>query len=101
MPTLPTVSATRYLPKSTGNWNGSPGTPGTFTFGPNQATSVIEYVYSLNDGNSVRVPAGTPQAQILTANQQSVSTHITGFVAGVSSVISRSATIGHNALGSV
>ncbi|MCU7724009.1 DNRLRE domain-containing protein [Actinoplanes sp. KI2] len=101
MPTLPTVTGTPYTERSTGVWNGGPGIQGDFTFGPNAATSVLEYVYQLNDGDAVTVPAGVKGSEMLTANQQTVSTNTTGFVGGDSSVISRNATMGHLAAGSL
>lgn len=56
----PTVSGTPYLERSTGTWNGGPGQPGTFTFGPNGGADVAEYIYILNEGNAVTVPATSP-----------------------------------------
>lgn len=97
---LPTVTATPYAERSTGTWNGGPGQPGTFTFGPNGATDVAEYVYMLNDGNAVTVPAGTPQAEMLTANQQTVSTDLTGFTAGGNANLFHSSH-GHDGAGSL
>ncbi|MEV1329875.1 LamG-like jellyroll fold domain-containing protein [Micromonospora costi] len=94
-PSLPTVSGTPYAEKSTGTWNGGPGQAGTFTFTPNGATEVQEFIYSLNNTNSVTVPAGTAQGQMLTANQQQVSTDLTGF-AGHNATIARDTTRGHN-----
>jgi hypothetical protein len=95
-PSLPTVSGTPYVEKSTGTWSGGPGQAGTFSFAPNGAAEVGEYVYSLNNGPSVTIAAGTPQAQLLTANQQQVSSGTTGFTAGVSASIARSTVRGHN-----
>jgi len=101
MPTLPTVTGTPYTERATGVWNGGPGVAGTFTFGPNAAANVLEYTYQLNDGQVITVPAGTKGSEMLTANQQTVSTNTSGFVAGASSVISRNATMGHAAAGSL
>lgn len=101
MPTLPTVSSSLYQERPTGVWSGGPGIPGVFTFGPNQTANVLEYTYSLNDGQNITVPAGSPGSQMLTANQQTVSTDLTGFVSAASSTAIRSATLGHNAAGSV
>lgn len=94
-PSLPTVSSTGYTEKSTGAWNGGPGQPGSFTYGPNGATEVAEYIYQLNSDSAVTVPAGTPQAQMLTTNQQQVSTGLTGFTNGQYATISRSTARGH------
>lgn len=96
----PTVSGDPYVERSTGTWNGGPGVPGTFTFGPGGPGDVVEYVYTLNDGNAVTVPAGIPQEEMLTENQQSVSTDLTGFSAGAYASLSHSSN-GHDGAGSV
>lgn len=96
----PTVSGDPYLESSTGTWNGGPGIPGTFTFGPGGTGDVAEYVYSLNGGNTVTVPAGIPQTELLSANQQSVSTDLTGFKANRNVNLSHS-SLGHDSAGSV
>jgi hypothetical protein len=95
-PSLPTVSGTPYQERSTGTWNGGPGQAGTFTFGPNGTNDVAEYVYQLNGGNAVTVPAGVPQAQQLSANQQQVGTDTGGFNASSTAVLARSTARGHN-----
>jgi hypothetical protein len=100
-PSLPTVVGTPYQEKTTGTWNGGPGQPGNFTFGPNGASDVAEYIYSLNNGNAVTVPAGTPQSQLLTPNQQQVSTDLSGFNGGVDTTMVRSTVRGHNSSDSV
>ena len=97
---LPAVAGSPYLEKSTGTWNGGPGQPGTFTLGPGGATNVAEYAYSVNGGDVVTVPAGAAQGQLLTANQQTVTTGLTGFVAGTNSNLFHSSG-GHDAAGSV
>ncbi|WP_433534555.1 DNRLRE domain-containing protein [Micromonospora sp. CA-249363] len=94
-PSLPTVTGTPYTELSTGTWNGGPGQSGTFTFGPNGGSDVQEFIYSLNSADSVTVPAGTAQSQMLTANQQQVSTDLTGFQ-GLNADITRDTTRGHN-----
>lgn len=94
-PSLPTVTGTPYTELSTGTWNGGPGQPGTFTLAPNGGSDVQEFIYSLNSANSVTVPAGTAQGQMLTANQQQVSTDLTGF-AGHNATIVRDTTRGHD-----
>ncbi|WBB80431.1 DNRLRE domain-containing protein [Micromonospora sp. WMMD882] len=94
-PSLPAVSSSAYPEKSTGGWNGGPGQPGSFTYGPGGATEVAEYVYQLNGDPLVTVPAGTPQTQLLTTNQQQVSSGLTGFTAGQYATISRSTARGH------
>lgn len=94
-PSLPTVTGTPYAEQKTGTWNGGPGTPGTFTFAPNGGTDVQEYLYSLNNTDTVTVPAGAPQSEMLTANEQQVSTDLTGFV-GLNATIARDTTRGHN-----
>lgn len=98
---LPTVTATPYAERSTGTWNGGPGQPGTFMFGPNGTSDVAEYVYSLNGGNVVTVPAGTPQAEMLTANQQTVSAGVTGFTAGANVNLTHATSHGHDGAGSL
>ncbi|MDQ7911102.1 LamG-like jellyroll fold domain-containing protein [Phytohabitans sp. ZYX-F-186] len=100
-PSLPTVSGTPYTEKQTGTWNGGPGQAGSFTFGPNGAADVQEYVYSLNGANAVTVPSGTPQAEKLTVNQQQVATDETGFTAGANATIWRSPNLGHGGNGAL
>ncbi|WP_167435592.1 DNRLRE domain-containing protein [Micromonospora chalcea] len=95
-PSLPSVSATAYPPKDTGTWSGGPGQAGSFTFGSGSASDVSEYIYSVNQGNAVTVAAGAPQAEKLTANQQQVSSNLTGFTAGGYATIARSTARGHN-----
>jgi hypothetical protein len=95
-PGLPGVTSEVYKEKSTGTWNGHPGVAGDFTFAPNGATDLQEYIYSLNGGESVTVPVGTPQAEKLSANQRLVSTDVSGFTAGANATIWRSPNIGHN-----
>ena len=51
-------------------------------------------MYSLNDGNSVTVPAGMPISERLAANQTSISS-LTGITPGASAVITRDTTRGH------
>ncbi len=94
-PALPTIAGTTYTEQSTGSWNGGPGQAGTFTFGPNGASDVQEYIYDLNGANSVTVPAGTAQGQVLTVNQQQVSTDLTGF-GGHNATVTRDTGRGHN-----
>lgn len=94
-PSLPTVTGTPYAEQSTGTWNGGPGQPGTFTFGPNGASDVQEYIYYLDGSPFVTVPAGAPQAEVLSQNQQHVSTDLTGF-SGHNATIARDTTRGHN-----
>ncbi|WP_165440082.1 DNRLRE domain-containing protein [Micromonospora kangleipakensis] len=95
-PSLPTVSSTSYPEKATGTWSGGPGQAGNFVFGANGATEISEYVYTLNGGPSVTVPAGTATAsQKLTTNQRYVSTDLTGFSSG-SALISRTTSLGHS-----
>lgn len=94
-PSLPAVSGAPYTERSTGTWNGGPGQTGSFTFGPNGSTDVAEYIYSLNSASSVTVPAGASQAELLTPNQQQVSTDLTGFASG-NVVNTRSTSLGHN-----
>ncbi|WP_407567184.1 DNRLRE domain-containing protein [Polymorphospora sp. A560] len=98
--TLPTVSATPYAETSAGTWNGGPGQAGTFTFGPNSGSNVTEYVYQLNGGNAVTVAAGTPQAEQLSANQQQVSTGVTGFDP-VNVALARNTSLGHGSTDSL
>ncbi|BCJ68416.1 hypothetical protein Prubr_54370 [Polymorphospora rubra] len=98
--TLPTVSATPYAEMSGGTWNGGPGQAGTFTFGPNGASSVTEYVYQLNGGDAVTVAAGTPQAEQLSANQQQISTGVTGFDP-VNVNLARNTSLGHGSTDSL
>ncbi|MET8198031.1 LamG-like jellyroll fold domain-containing protein [Micromonospora taraxaci] len=92
-PSLPTVTGTPYSELSSGTWNGGAGTAGSFTFAPNGGTDVQEYLYSLNNTNTVTVPAGAPQGQKLTSSQQQV-TDLSGFV-GLNSTIARDTTRGH------
>ncbi|HEU4426659.1 MAG TPA: LamG-like jellyroll fold domain-containing protein [Pilimelia sp.] len=94
-PSLPTVTGTPYTARSTGTWNGGPGVAGSFTFGPNGATGVTEYAYSLNNGPVTKIGAGTPQAEQLTPNQQQVSTDLTGF-SGFNATLARATDRGHN-----
>ncbi|MFI7492964.1 DNRLRE domain-containing protein [Micromonospora echinaurantiaca] len=94
-PAAPTVTGTPYAEASTGTWNGGPGQAGTFTFGQPLVGGVEEYVYSLNDGPSVTVPAGVPQGEQLTLNQRQVSTDLTGF-SGHNATIARDTTRGHD-----
>ncbi|GAB2961254.1 hypothetical protein GCM10027280_57550 [Micromonospora polyrhachis] len=94
---LPVVTATPYAEKSTGTWNGGPGQPGAFTFAPASGTTgMAEYLYSLNGGNYVMVPAGQAQAEQLTENQQQVSTDLTGFTAMAYLTMVRSTEHGHD-----
>jgi hypothetical protein len=93
-PSLPYVNSVLYDEKSTGFWNGSPGFAGTFEFATS-AWDVQEYIYHLNGQNPVTVPAGSPSAEMLTANQQQVSTDLTGFTAGANAVNSRVSNLGH------
>ena len=97
---LPGVAGDPYLEKSTGTWNGGPGQAGTFTLGPGSETNVAEYAYSVNGGAVTTVPAGVAQGQLLTANQQSVTTGLTGFVAGSNANVFHSSA-GHDAAGSL
>jgi len=97
-PSLPAVSGDIYKAKSTGTWNGGPNQPGTFTFGPNGAADVTEYVYDLNGGNSITVPAGVLGTEKLTANQQQVSTDLTGF-GSASVTMTRDTTRGQGGTG--
>ncbi|HYN95231.1 MAG TPA: DNRLRE domain-containing protein, partial [Pilimelia sp.] len=94
-PSLPTISATPYEAKSTGTWNGGPGTPGTFTMGPNGGAGTREYVYRLNGGAATMVGAGAQQPERLTPNQRQVSTDLTGFTA-INSTIARVTNLGRN-----
>jgi hypothetical protein len=98
--TLPQVTSDLYQPKSTGTWNGGPGVASAFTITPNGASNVTEYIYSLNGGNHVTVPAGIAQAERLTANQQSVTAGLDGFVAGPNANLFHS-SMGHTAAGSL
>ncbi|MEV6802615.1 DNRLRE domain-containing protein [Micromonospora rifamycinica] len=98
---LPTVTGTPYQEKSTGTWNGGPGQAGTFTFGPNGAADVAEYIYQVNNGNAVTVPAGTPQTEMLTQNQQQISTDTTGFVSTAYTAMVRSTARGHSSTDSL
>ncbi len=55
-PLLPTVTSTDYPALITGQevWSGGVGVPGTFDFGPNTSTGVVEYKWSLDSS-----PPGT------------------------------------------
>ncbi|MEV0610402.1 LamG-like jellyroll fold domain-containing protein [Polymorphospora rubra] len=94
-PPPPTVSGDPYVPMSAGTWNGGVGQPGTFTFGVNGSRDVVHYVYQLNHGNAVWVPAGEPQAEQLPADQRQVSTDVTGYGA-VNATRTRVTTLGHD-----
>ncbi|MGN9912249.1 DNRLRE domain-containing protein [Phytohabitans sp. LJ34] len=100
-PSLPAVTSTAYPEKQTGTWNGAPGQAGAFTFGPNGAADVQEYIYSLNDANPITVPAGAPQTEKLTANQQQVGTDETGFTGSSNATIWRSPNLGHGGNGAL
>jgi hypothetical protein len=100
MPGVPAVTSTTYPADDTGTWSGGPGQAGEFTFS-HTATDVTEYIYSLGGTNPTTIPAGQLQAQRLTANQQSVSTDLTGFVAGVNTNAVRSTSMGHAAAGAL
>lgn len=93
-PSLPTVASTDYPAKTTGTWSGGTGQAGTFTITPNGATEVSEYVYALNDGSTVTVPAGTSGVEHLAANQTSM-TSLAGITPGGSAVVTRDTTRGH------
>ena len=93
-PSLPSVSGSPYVETSSGTWNGGPGVAGSFTIGPNGGSGVTQYIYSLNHGAATTVAAGAPQAELLTANQQQVSTGLTGFNA-VNSTLTRVTNRGH------
>jgi hypothetical protein len=48
----------------------------------------VEDLYSLNSGNTVTRPAGELQGEQLSVNQQQISTDVTGFEAGNSTLAS-------------
>ncbi|RZU76707.1 hypothetical protein EV384_5381 [Micromonospora kangleipakensis] len=88
-PSLPTVSSTSYPEKATGTWSGGPGQAGNFVFGPNGATEISQYVYSLNGGNAVTVSAGTlSSTQKLSSSQQTVA-DLSGFTASSMAILSQ------------
>ncbi|GAA3346863.1 hypothetical protein GCM10020358_59500 [Amorphoplanes nipponensis] len=100
MPDLPTVVSDVYAEEEGGTWNGGIGQPGSFTFGPNQGTGVTEYIYSLNGGSAVTIPAGITATDKLSTNQQSVTTDLSGFSVLGSTSMARS-ELGHWAGGSL